>query len=382
VRDLLVELVMSDLFRAHLGTAGISGEQSIELGAVGMGRLLSPEQIDRKARSTIGSDLFGNPRSGLGLLYGGFDGGDVTVERNEDITSIMLSAVESRINSKLCDNRIVRNDFERASVDRTLFPYVEEGDAPYPLIVERALWNGIGGSGIGSLLEDIRYPDTPDDIDFIGALDVPVDVGSNYGQRLRALLVPPETGEYRFWVSGDDQVALSLSADESPTNLAPVAVVPGYTSRHDWDKYTEQASVPILLQGGQHYLIELVHKEGGGGDHAAAAWSGPDFERRIISGSDLEASVPVSAQIRDEELNRVRRNIQHLHAFLLGEDLLLDDREIERTLSLFRDVYANAQPETSGLQIWCESRNGSGPARRAWSAVMSYLLTDFRYLNE
>jgi hypothetical protein len=45
-------------------------------------------------------------------------------------------------------------------------------------------------------------------------------------------------------------------------------------------------------------------------------------------------------------------------------------------------VFENEVPDADGLQSYCEARNGNSPARRAWNAVLAYLMTDFRYLND
>ncbi len=50
--------------------------------------------------------------------------------------------------------------------------------------------------------------------------------GNNYGARIRGFLVPPETGDYRFWIAADDRGVLFLSTDDSPDNKIVVAYTP------------------------------------------------------------------------------------------------------------------------------------------------------------
>src|SRR5437660_1769056 len=38
---------------------------------------------------------------------------------------------------------------------------------------------------------------------------------NNYGQRLRAFVVPPTNGAYTFWIASDDSSQLRLSSDEN-----------------------------------------------------------------------------------------------------------------------------------------------------------------------
>ncbi len=87
------------------------------------------------------------------------------------------------------------------------------------------------------------------------------------------------------------------------------------------------------------------------------------------------ADVPDTAAGRD----RIRRNIQFLHRRLLGEDLTLDDPEIQSTYQLFLDVRALGRTD---IPAACR---GGGAATDGegtiipWMAVIAYLLSDFRF---
>ena len=48
-----------------------------------------------------------------------------------------------------------------------------------------------------------------------------------------------------------------------------------------------QQSSPILLTAGQKYYVEVLQKEGSGGDNVAVAWQGPGLSRQIINGAYL-----------------------------------------------------------------------------------------------
>ncbi len=98
---------------------------------------------------------------------------------------------------------------------------------------------------------------------------------------------------------------------------------------------------------------------------------------------------------------QVRRNIQHLHWHLLGEQLDLDDPEIDRSYDLFVDVYDEGQrgllAEEYGIglgacaattDIWTGEdletplTEDADFTIRAWIAVTSYMLTDWKFLHE
>ncbi len=78
----------------------------------------------------------------------------------------------------------------------------------------------------------------------------------------------------------------------------------------------------------------------------------------------------------------IRQNIQFLHRRILGEELALDDAEIDNTYQLFLDV--RAQGDTS-IQSQCRGGGSSTDTNGTvipWMAVVTYLLADYRFLYE
>lgn len=104
----------------------------------------------------------------------------------------------------------------------------------------------------------------------------------------------------------------------------------------------------------------------------------------------------------------IRANIQYLHQRLLGEFVDLDDAEIDRTYDLYLEVWKDGRDKMSlppemggyspGLPGECQATTdfwtgeALAPERqivndetytvRAWMAVISYLLADYRFLHE
>ena len=64
---------------------------------------------------------------------------------------------------------------------------------------------------------------------------------------MRGFLHPPATGNYTFWVSGDDQVELWISPDGDPARKQLVAKVTGFSGARQWDAAPEQKSAPLRL---------------------------------------------------------------------------------------------------------------------------------------
>ena len=153
--------------------------------------------------------------------------------------------------------------------------------------VLREWWTGIDGSSVSNLTSNVNYPDNPSGREMITSLEGPSNWGEYYGTRIRGYLHPPTTGSYTFWIASDDNSQLWLSTSGNPANTMMIASVPGYTNSRQWDKYSQQQSSAITLTAGQKYYIEVLHKEGYGGDNVAVAWSGPGISQAVIDGAYL-----------------------------------------------------------------------------------------------
>ncbi|MHC4586461.1 MAG: PA14 domain-containing protein [Planctomycetota bacterium] len=136
-------------------------------------------------------------------------------------------------------------------------------------------WDNITGTAVSNLTDDPRYPDSPDESMWWQTFEGEVGRGDNYGIRARGYVYPPVSGDYIFWISGDDESQLWLSTDDNPANIVQVSHVVSWTNSREWDKEDTQKSQPITLQAGQKYYIEALMKEGGGGDNLAVGWGGP-----------------------------------------------------------------------------------------------------------
>lgn len=106
-----------------------------------------------------------------------------------------------------------------------------------------------------------------------------------YGQWIRGWLRPPTTSQYRFWLASDDDSSFWLSSDEDPANSAKIAQLSGYSGYKQWNASSGLQS----LIADKLYYFEVFHREGGGGDHVSAAWSGGSLGSTpvVISGDAL-----------------------------------------------------------------------------------------------
>ena len=97
-------------------------------------------------------------------------------------------------------------------------------------------------------------------------------------ERCPGWLTPVESGDYRFFTASDDSSRLFLSTDSSQANVSVICeetdccdgfVEPGVMND---DGSTTATSEPISLVGGKKYYIEVIWKEGTGGDVCNVAW--------------------------------------------------------------------------------------------------------------
>jgi len=137
--------------------------------------------------------------------------------------------------------------------------------------------------------------------------------GDYFTARILGYICPPQTGNYTFWISGDDATRLLLSTNDDPAKAQLIAYNTSRTNFREYKKYATQKSAPIYLQAGRKYYIEAQHAEFWAGDHVTVAWQMPDgkFEGPI-AGAHLspyvteEASpatlalAPLSSRIADK----------------------------------------------------------------------------------
>lgn len=145
-------------------------------------------------------------------------------------------------------------------------------------------WKGVQSES----LNDVPVNATPSSTKELTLFEAPSNVGDNYGQRIRGYVTAPESGQYTFWIAGDNHAALYLSTSEDPAAKKQLAHVNGWTNPREWTKYPTQQSVKVTLEAGKRYYIEALHVEGAGGDNMAVAWQLPSGAKEApIAGNRL-----------------------------------------------------------------------------------------------
>lgn len=121
------ELIESDFYRADgLQTVSADPERMAELDDVGLVRLLSPEQLERRLTAVFG-EPWGRLEGETKILYGGIDSIAIT-ERNADPSGAMGAIQRILANDVAC--RQVALDFRRPAAERRLFMTIEPSVVP------------------------------------------------------------------------------------------------------------------------------------------------------------------------------------------------------------------------------------------------------------
>lgn len=169
--------------------------------------------------------------------------------------------------------------------------------------ITREVWNAVSGTSVSL----IPLNTTPSYSTVLTSFQAPENIGDNYGQRIRGYVCPPATGNYTFWITGDDNTELWLSTNELATTKQKIAFVNGWTMSNEWTKYPSQQSNGIYLTAGQKYYIEALHKEGSQGDNLSVGWQLPNgSQERPIPGLRLSPfGAPLIANITYPSINSV-----------------------------------------------------------------------------
>ncbi len=119
--------VLSDFYRADgLAAAVADPKRRAELEDVGVCRLLSPEQLERKVNAVFGQ-RWGRLQEQLAILYGGIDSKEVT-ERAADPSGAMGAIQRTLADDVACRHTL--RDFALKPAERRLFPGIEPDVLP------------------------------------------------------------------------------------------------------------------------------------------------------------------------------------------------------------------------------------------------------------
>ncbi|MCK9316234.1 MAG: PA14 domain-containing protein [Verrucomicrobia bacterium] len=155
---------------------------------------------------------------------------------------------------------------------------------------------------LAGLITTVRNGTAPTTTASATSLESPTDRADSYATYIHGILVPPETGDYRFAVTSDDQSQLFLSTDSTPANAVKVAEQTSWSGAKAYatsETCVQSGLIPLVA--GKHYYFEVFHFEGSGGDSVSVAWSLPSAGP-LDEIADGTASIPAAYVLNPDVL--------------------------------------------------------------------------------
>ena len=419
LKDLLVEIALSPWFRAEAVTDD-DPVRSAALRITGVERRLTPEELAWKTQAITGygwgrantspGDLLTQGDSGgyisqltnsrlYRLLYGGIDSDGIT-ERADDMTALMAAVAQSHAVEVSCP--IVQREFLLwPDAKRRLFGGIDKSVSPVSEISGTAVIAAESWENRQTNLWAVS----------LAAGDKTVRLGflNDFWD--------PETQADRNLIL--DEVIVRNQAGEVVEHVELESLDPGDCRGPYWNVSTERLDgyglycerwldVPVSIPADGDYRIEVVAFQEAAGEESAML--------EIVVESDSDTSRGALA---------IRRKLVELHEKLLGVTVTVDSPEVEAAFRLFVEVWERKRrandPDGREEEIVCgigdelyfegiaddvlqSYTNDDGysyydfnwdrvteilekanfhrpdPVIRTWVVVLTYFLTDYRYL--
>ncbi|MCM8537243.1 MAG: DUF1593 domain-containing protein [Lentisphaeraceae bacterium] len=160
----------------------------------------------------------------------------------------------------------------------------------------RDVYQGISGTNLAAFRASSTFS-KPSFTDIVTDFEGPSNWSDSYATRLRAKVTIPETGNYTFYVAGDDSSELLYSSNSNGSDAQKIAYLNGWTSSRQWTKYSTQKSSSISLTAGQTIYLEALSIEATGGDNLAVGWSINSSSIQVIQNEHLS---PISTVVDEE----------------------------------------------------------------------------------
>ena len=162
----------------------------------------------------------------------------------------------------------------------------------------RENWANVQGYSVA----EIPVNTTPTSTQLLTSFEFTSAIGNTHASRLRGYICPPTTGNYTFWIAGDNSAELWLSTSADPTKKAKIAYADRLTGFQEWEKSASQKSTSIYLQSGTKYYIEALQKGDNHNDHLSVGWTTPNGTlERPLPGKYLIPFGSTSARFANNE---------------------------------------------------------------------------------
>ena len=198
-----------------------------------------------------------------------------------DITVTTFAATGLVTNTSYYWYVVPKNTFGAATTCGTAFKFTTSTTSqsfckgPNGTGLYREVWYNVAGNNLSDLYANANWPNNPSSTSIINYTISPTNIAEAYGDRMRGFLTVGTTGVYTFTIVGDDQTELYLSTSNNPATKVKIAYIDGWTNPGELTKYPSQKSAAITLTANVDYYLEILHKEGAGGDHWGLYWTTP-----------------------------------------------------------------------------------------------------------
>ncbi len=134
------------------------------------------------------------------------------------------------------------------------------------------VWHDVPGAQATDTLATTDLHRPADQVRQLRTLEYAPKFTDEWACSLSALIVPPESGQYYFYIASRDTGVLFLSTDETAGHRRYIAETPAATDLHTYHYYQSQTSSPIDLVGGKRYFIQAICKSGRGPGGISIGW--------------------------------------------------------------------------------------------------------------
>lgn len=400
LKDLLVELIMSDWFRATATTEPLDEDRTVQLEGIGTDRLLTPEELEAKTRSLIGfawgerddatwtiDNTYSNLQDRFPIYYGGIDSDGIT-DRARELNALMSNVALAQALSVSCPTVLL--DMNREQGSRLLFDVVDRNVTPLTEFREleivtgdsdanRSTHTASGQLSVGERRISLTFNNPYYDAD-AGASSLLVihQVTIYNGQNQ---VVASYAGSDFESIDGFSQ---STNQNGDPTGLRYYDnAVGAFTG---WFMWSGSVELPLTVTAEDTYRISVD-----------AGWRNLP-ERSVELSVAVNSTDPNSGSQGELQL---RQQLQSLHSRLLGQTLAVDSAEMDENYNLLVSLWQTRQAdnvpqsavdwsnETCEIPIdgyWDQDRTAEffDPyyMQGTWASMMIYFLTDYHYLHE
>ncbi|MDG2174616.1 MAG: DUF1588 domain-containing protein [Gammaproteobacteria bacterium] len=416
LKDLLVDLIMSEWFRAESYDDPGMALEAHAIASIGNEKLLTPEQLSRKTQSITGFNwnswldpqldiIFNGLEEQFALFYGGIDSLNIK-ERSREMTPLMSIVPMAHGLQASCP--IVLREFTLADEDRLLFSGVSEFDTPLSIVNQLAVIDSEDNLDIKTYsLSTVLQPGAKNfSVSYLNDF-CEYDEASNSCLTDRNIFITeitviPPNGT-RLEIPGSDaQLANSACGGISSDGFA--ALFDNCRANYSFNatqagQYTVEVDVSASQAGDELALINLSLEEDA--DPLVANTPGADLIKTklvnlydLMLGRDLTVSSPeiISAYQLFAESWESRRGLGVDHLFnqeescywfadvefgkgigFTGEPLVLAGGANSRRYEVnWQELYPFLEGFASDTQ----------QTKQSWKTVMTYLLTHYDYLYE